>query len=95
MLFEFYIVGGTSGIRLELGNGIMFYLSVFDKSVFLKCVGAKAHAANKKIGSGASHFLLRSFLAFFYMCKIIGRYMCTIFGRLIFLPLMEQNCRMI
>lgn len=71
MLFEFYIVGGTSGIRLELGNGIMFYLSVFDKSAFLKCVGARAHAANKKIGSGASHFLLCSFLAFVICVKFL------------------------
>lgn len=65
MRFEFYIVGGTSGKRLELGNGITLYLSVFDKSAFLMCVGAKARAANKKIGSSARHFLLCSFLAFF------------------------------
>lgn len=87
MLSEFYIVGGTSGKRLGLGNGITLYPSVFDKSAFLTCVGAKARAANKKIGSGARHFLLCSFLAFFYMCKIIGH--------LIFLPLMAQKCRMI
>lgn len=50
------LLGETSGTTLKLGNGKMFYLSLFDKSVFLMFLDAKTHARNKKMGDGASPF---------------------------------------
>lgn len=50
------LLGENSGTKLKLGNGKMFYLSLFDKSIFLVCLDAKTHATNKKMGDGASPF---------------------------------------
>lgn len=49
------LLGDNYRTKLKLGNEKMFYLNLFDKSVFLLCLDAKTHATNK-MGDGASAF---------------------------------------
>lgn len=48
------LLEGSSSAELKLGNGKMFYPSLCDKSVFLMCLRATAHATNKKMGDSVS-----------------------------------------
>lgn len=50
------LLEGSSGAKLQLGNGKTFNPSLFDKSIFLMCLHATAHATNKKMGDSASPF---------------------------------------